>query len=202
MQNEKFLNMLIRLMEKDVNTYEHSMRVGKMAQVMASYLKFNQEQTRSLVIGCLLHDIGKILIPNEILKKDSDLKAVDWEAMRLHPVLGAKMAEKEGISNQSVIEVIKFHHERWDGAGYPFGLRGNFIPTFARICAVIDAFDCMLHDRPYRKGITIEEAKRELWYQSRKQFDKKYVEVLLNIPAFNYPHSSSTADRLVYVISD
>lgn len=176
------LNILYRLMKKDPVTYEHSMRVGKMAKVMAFHLSLTPQQTRDLVAGCLIHDIGKIMIPDEILIKETALTVREWEAMRRHPILGANLATKNGIGSQSIIEIIKFHHERWDGAGYPYGLRGDYIPLFARICSILDTFDCMVHDRPYRKAVTIQEAKDELWYQSKKQFDKNLVQVFLNIP--------------------
>lgn len=176
------LNILYRLMEKDMATYEHSMRVGRMAKIMALFLHLSPQQTRSLVAGCLMHDVGKILIPDGILRKESSLAAAEWELMMAHPILGASLAVKEGIESQAIIEIIKYHHERWDGAGYPYGLRGNHIPTYARICSIIDAFDCMVHDRPYRKAVSIQEAKDELLYQCRKQFDKNLVEVFVNIP--------------------
>jgi putative nucleotidyltransferase with HDIG domain len=182
MKNEQLLNVLYRLMKKDATTFEHSIRVGRIAKIVSLLLHYNKKQTSTLVTGCLLHDIGKILIPNEILNKEASLTIEEWETMRRHPFLGVNLAVKEGILNQSIIETIHFHHERWDGSGYPYGLRGNDIPSSARICAIIDAFDSMLHDRPYRKGISIQEAKEELWYQSRKQFDKNYVQVLLKIP--------------------
>jgi putative nucleotidyltransferase with HDIG domain len=182
MRNEQLLDVLYRLMKKDASTFEHSVRLGRIAKIMALLLHYNKEQTSSLVAGCLLHDIGKVLIPDEILNKETSLTIEEWETMRLHPFLGVNLAVKEGIDHQNIIETIHFHHERWDGSGYPYGLRGNNIPSSARICAIIDAFDCMLHDRPYRKGISIQEAKEELWYQSRKQFDKNYVQVFLKIP--------------------
>lgn len=176
------LHILSPLMKKDVATYEHSIRVGKMAKIMALYLHFSPKQTRDLVAGCLMHDIGKILIPDAILKKESSLTVTGWETMRSHPDLGANLVAKDGIESQSIIEIIKYHHERWDGAGYPYGLRGEYIPTYSRICSIIDTFDCMVHDRPYRKGVSIQEAKDELLYQCGKQFDKNLVHVFLNIP--------------------
>lgn len=187
------LNILYRLMKKDFATYEHSMRVGKMAKIMAFHLNFNPQQTRDLVIGCLMHDIGKILIPDEILKKESSLTVREWETMRRHPAMGTSLAAKNGIETQSIIEIITYHHERWDGAGYPYGLRGDYIPAFARICSIIDTFDCMVHDRPYRKGVSIQEAKDELWCQCKKQFDKNLVQVFLDIPEQHLKILSSIA---------
>lgn len=192
MKNERLLYILFRLMKKEPSTYEHSMRVGKMAKILASHLHYNQEQTRSLVVGCLLHDIGKIFIPMDILNKVTGATVEEWETMKRYPVLGANLAQKEGIQDLSIIEIIKFHRERWDGAGYPYGLRGEFIPHLARICSILDAFDHMLQDTPHRKGLTVQEAKQELWYQSRKQFDKNIVQVFLNIPSHELKLSSSS----------
>ncbi|MBP1156792.1 MULTISPECIES: HD domain-containing phosphohydrolase [unclassified Paenibacillus] len=183
MKNERLLYILFRLMKKELSIYEHCMRVGKLAKILASHLHYNQEQTRSLVVGCLLHDIGKIFIPTDILNKDTDATVEEWETMKRYPVLGANLAHKEGIHDLNIIEIIKFHRERWDGAGYPYGLRGEFIPNFARICSILEVFDHMLQDTPHRKGLSVQEAKQELWYQSRKQFDKNIVQVFLNIPS-------------------
>jgi putative nucleotidyltransferase with HDIG domain len=175
------INELIQLLKKDVDTYEHCLRVGKMAKIMASYLGFNEEQSHKLVMGCYLHDIGKILIPDEILKKRSSLTADEWETMKRHSSLGIQLAREKGIMDQDIIDTILFHHERWDGLGYPSGLIGDAIPPVARICSIIDAFDCMVSDRPYRKGLSVQQAKQELLLQSDRQFEKSYVQVFLSI---------------------
>jgi putative nucleotidyltransferase with HDIG domain len=176
------VNGLIQLLKKDVDTYEHCLRVGKMAKIMASYLGFNEEQSRKLVMGCCLHDIGKILIPNEILKKRLSLTADEWAIMKRHSSLGVQLAREAGIVDQEIMDSILFHHERWDGLGYPFGLSGEAIPPVARICSIIDAFDCMVSDRPYRTALSVQQAKQELLHQSDKQFEKSYVQVFLSIP--------------------
>lgn len=180
------INELIQLLKKDVDTYEHCLRVGKMAKIMASHLDFNEEQSRKLVMGCYLHDIGKILIPNEILKKRSSLTADEWETMKRHSSLGVQLAREKGIVDQDIIDTILFHHERWDGLGYPCGLIGDAIPPVARICSIIDAFDCMVSDRPYRRALSIQQAKQEILHQSDKQFEKSYVQVFLSIPEQNF----------------
>lgn len=198
MTRKLLLDMLYRLKKKDVATYEHSIRVGKLAKIMASALHLNSQQTYDLVAGCLLHDIGKIHIPDELIKKESPLTVSEWEVMKFHPVLGANWAAKEGIENKCILEIIEYHHERWDGAGYPYGLRGNFIPIFARICTIIDAFDSMVHDRSYRKGMSAQEAKDELLYQSQKQFDKNLVQIFLKIPVLQM----KTSQCLTFHIHD
>lgn len=192
MKNERLLYILFRLMKKEPSIYEHCMRIGKMAKIMAWHLHYNQDQTRSLVVGCLLHDIGKIFIPTDIINKEAGTTVEEWETMKRYPVLGANLAQKEGIRDLNIIEIIRFHRERWDGAGYPYGLRGEFIPSFARICSILDAFDGMLQDRPQRKGVSVQEAKQELWYQSRKQFDKSFVQVFMSIPSHELQIFSSS----------
>lgn len=169
-------------MEKDVDTYEHSLRVGKLAKSMALMMRLNLAQTRQLVIGCCLHDIGKIYMPDSILKKDTSLTEREWRMMKQHPVLGADILKIHAPEEQAIIDVVEFHHERWNGTGYPYGLSGGDIPAFARVCSIIDSFDSMLSNRPYRSRISLEEAKEELRRHSGTQFDKQYVELFLQLP--------------------
>lgn len=129
-----------QLLKKDVATYEHSIRVGSMAKIMATCLQFDEVQTYKLIAGCCLHDIGKVLIPDSILKKHSSLTPEEWEAMKHHPFQGVQMAALEGLVDQDIVGTIHFHHERWNGSGYPSGLKGLEIPVYARICSIIDAF--------------------------------------------------------------
>lgn len=180
---------LVRLMEKDVDTYEHSLRLGKLAKSMALMMRLNLAQTRQLVIGCCLHDIGKIYMPDSILKKDTSLTEREWKMMKQHPVLGADILKIHAPEEQVIIDIVEFHHERWNGTGYPYGLSGGDIPAFARICTIIDSFDSMLSDRPYRAGMSLEEAKEELRRHSGTQFDKQYVEVFLQMPGEMLHHS-------------
>lgn len=174
--------MLVNLAKKDIDTYKHCLRAGKLAKMMAVYLKFNEEDTRRLVVGCCLHDIGKILISDSILKKTSALTAHEWGIMKSHPSLGVQLMKTEEDIDEEIIHIIGSHHERWDGMGYPHGLHGPTIPVAARICSIIDAFDCMISDRPYRKGLSVQQAKEELLRHSSRQFDKYYVDMFLNIP--------------------
>ncbi|WP_233455252.1 HD-GYP domain-containing protein [Paenibacillus elgii] len=180
---------LVRLMEKDVDTYEHSLRVGKLAKSMALMMRLNLAQTRQLVIGCCLHDIGKIYMPDSILKKDTSLTEREWRMMKQHPVLGSDILKIHAPEEQEIIDIVEFHHERWNGTGYPYGLSGVDIPAFARICTIIDSFDSMLSDRPYRSGMSLEEAKEELRRHSGTQFDKQYVELFLQMPGEMLHHS-------------
>ncbi|WP_314586691.1 HD domain-containing phosphohydrolase [Paenibacillus terrigena] len=170
------------LLEKDKITYEHSIRVGYLAKCIAKQLQLTKTQASQLIMGCCLHDIGKIQIPTEILTKDTQLTAYEWDVMRQHPILGAERLSLLQLGSRKVMDIVKYHHERWNGEGYPSGLMWDNIPPFARICAVIDALDRMISDQPYRPAMTLEEAKAELIRNTNSQFDKKYVAACLRIP--------------------
>ncbi|MEC0181230.1 HD domain-containing protein [Paenibacillus peoriae] len=178
---EILVNCLTRLLSKNKQVYEHSLRVGNMAKRMASYLNFDEQQTRKFVIGCCFHDVGKILLPDGILDKSAPLNKEEWKMMKIHPLLGTQLILKEGILDQDVVDIVRFHHERLDGQGYPFGISGDKIPPMARLCSIIDAFDSMISDRPYRRGMSMQEAKEELWRHIGTQFDLLYVERFLHL---------------------
>ena len=170
-------------MDKDKETYEHMMRVGTLAHYWTSEVPLlEQEEREAFVAGCFIHDIGKIMIDSNILQKTTKLNREEWSLMRMHPELGATLLTIEGIVEPDLLDVVMFHHERWDGLGYPKGLRGSQIPKLARMCSIIDAFDAMLSDRPYKKGMAPEEAKQELLAQSGIQFDEYYVLQFLSLP--------------------
>jgi HD-GYP domain-containing protein (c-di-GMP phosphodiesterase class II) len=148
---------------------------------MASGLDFNERQTYHLVNGCYLHDIGKLFIPDEILKKTAGLDSNEWEVMKTHPIRGVEWLKAQADVDQEIIDIIAYHHERWNGQGYPHGLSSDEIPALAHCCAILDSFDCMLSDRPYRKRLSLQEAREELLLQADKQFDKRLVNRLLNL---------------------
>lgn len=180
--NERLFGALYQLNKQDMATYEHSVRVGKLAKVISPHAHIAPGHVHPFVVGCLLHDIGKAIIPQNILKKEYALTAAEWEIVKHHPTAGANIAGGFGVENNTILEIIQYHHERWDGAGYPFGLKSERIPSYARLCSIIDAFDSMCNDRPYKKGMSIQSAKEELWLQSGKQFDKDLVQIFLGIP--------------------
>jgi HD-GYP domain-containing protein (c-di-GMP phosphodiesterase class II) len=140
-----------------------------------------REEMHVLEFGALLHDIGKIGVPDAILRKPGGLTEDEWEKMKLHPLHGEKILRNipflEGAS-----QIVSQHHERWDGTGYPFGLRGEDIILGARLFAVVDAFDAMISDRVYRKGRSYEEALKELGRCAGTHFDPLIVEAFKRIP--------------------
>jgi HD-GYP domain-containing protein (c-di-GMP phosphodiesterase class II) len=131
-------------------------------------------QLKALERGALLHDIGKIGISDAILHKPDKLNEAEWKRMRLHPDIGARIVENIPFL-QDTLPVIRFHQERWDGSGYPIGLRGKDIPLVARIFAVTDAFDALTTERPYRQKISEEEAVLYLHEQAGILFDPEVV---------------------------
>ncbi|WP_431809232.1 HD-GYP domain-containing protein [Brevibacillus agri] len=179
--NQRIASWLHKLWLHDSTTYHHSIRVSNMARRMAAELNLNQEQSQKLVLGCSLHDIGKIFVPKSILRKSSALSQNEWELIKQHPIWGNEFLQKEGITNHDVTSSVLYHHERLDGTGYPFGLIGSDIPFYARICSILDAFDCMVSDRPYRKSISFADAKTELWKSRNTQFDPYYLTVFLQM---------------------
>lgn len=142
---------------RDRETEGHSARVAKLAVKLSESLGYSSKQIKILERGALLHDIGKIGISDAILHKPGSLTEAEWEIMRLHPEIGAKIVA--GIPFlEETIPLIKYHQERWDGTGYPEKLKGHAIPDLARLFSVVDAFDALTNDRPYRRAISAEEA--------------------------------------------
>lgn len=165
---------------KDSYTYGHSRRVAKYSLEIAEQLGFPDEKCSQAYRIALLHDLGKCFIPDEILKKPGVLTQEEIEKIRLHPVKGAEMVK--GLSLvPGIYDGILYHHERFDGKGYPTGKKGEEIPLIARIIAVPDAFDAMTSDRVYRKKLSKEEAVKELKDNSGTQFDPKIVDAFLKV---------------------
>jgi putative nucleotidyltransferase with HDIG domain len=159
---------------RDRETEGHSMRVTYLAVKLGEALGYSQEQLKILERGSLLHDIGKIGISDTILHKPGPLTEDEWKIMKLHPDIGAKIVG--GIPFlEDTIPLIRHHQERWDGTGYPGGLKGEDIPELARLFSVIDAFDALTSNRPYRQKITKEEALEYLKSEAGTLFDSKMI---------------------------
>jgi putative nucleotidyltransferase with HDIG domain len=159
-------------------TAGHTERVTRYALSIAELLDLDVHEIEKLRVSSLLHDIGKIATPNEILNKNSKLDDAEWFEIRRHPIVGAEILS--GLSSfKEVIECIRYHHEHYDGTGI-HGLCGEDIPLMARILAVADAFDAMMSDRPYRKKKTIEETVTEIITCTGKQFDPNVVQACIS----------------------
>ncbi len=175
------ITMLAQAVEvRDTETHHHTERVCKYSMLLAEQVDITQEDLELLRIGTPLHDIGKIFIDNSILLKPGRLTPEEFEVMKTHTTKGAKILERVP-DLVCVIPIVRSHHERWDGQGYPDGLKGEAIPRLARIVAVADAFDAMTHDRPYRKGLAPEVAFAEVEKQKGKQFDPGLAMAFLSI---------------------
>jgi putative nucleotidyltransferase with HDIG domain len=163
---------------RDTYTAGHTGRVTELALATAREMGWSREQLDTLQIGALLHDIGKIGISDMILYKASELTNDEYDEMMRHPIVGAKMLEKVAAL-RPMLPYILYHQERYDGKGYPFGLRGNEIPLEGRILAVCDTFDAMTSDRPYRRGMSEAQAIAEIRRNRGSQFDPDVVDALL-----------------------
>lgn len=166
---------------RDTDTHGHSERVVNFSLRLGQELCLDSEEMRALEFGALLHDIGKIGIPDAILRKPERLTSEEWEKMRQHPALGQKILA--GIKFlEGAACVVGQHHEKWDGSGYPQGLRGCEIDLKARIFAVADAFDAIISHRVYRAGKSYEQAVAELDNCAGKHFDPQVVAAFHNVP--------------------
>ncbi len=165
---------------RDSETREHSYRVMEFSLRLARELRLPDEALVYVERGALLHDIGKIGIPDSILLKPSQLSHDEWAVMRTHPRIGFSMLASVNFL-ASAAEIIYAHHERWDGSGYPRGLAGEQIPLGARIFAVADAFDAMTSDRPYRRALPYQAASDAIREGSGKHFDPTVVEAFLSV---------------------
>ncbi|RKY62279.1 MAG: hypothetical protein DRP95_01785 [Candidatus Latescibacterota bacterium] len=160
---------------KDAYTEEHTERVSRYAVALGRRAGLDGEYSEALRIGGVLHDIGKIGVPDQILLKPGRLDDSEFERIKTHPCIGERIC-RPLRSLTYVLPCIRHHHERVDGKGYPDGLRGEEIPIEARILAIADAFDAMTTDRPYRRRMSVKEAIKELWKYAGKQWDRYLVE--------------------------
>jgi putative nucleotidyltransferase with HDIG domain len=165
----------------DGYTGEHCKAVLDLALAVAERLGFDANRRRNLEFASLLHDVGKIAIPKEILHKPGKLDPEEWEIMKSHTLEGERFLARVGGFMVEVGRVVRSHHERWDGQGYPDGLAAESIPLEARIIACCDSWNAMRTDRVYRKALSYEVARAELIGHSGSQFDPRVVEILLSI---------------------
>ena len=167
---------------KDGYTAEHTLEVARLSHLVGMELGLNEEELEWLVHGALLHDLGKLAVADAILEKPDTLTEEEWELVKRHPEIGARMIEPIEVLRRA-IPVVRHHHECPDGSGYPDGLKGEQIPLGARICAAADAYDVMLRGRPYqarryRPKSSPAEALKELSREAGRQFDVRVVEAL------------------------
>jgi putative nucleotidyltransferase with HDIG domain len=167
-------SMLACLEEKDAYTHGHSLRVTEYSTALGFELGFTEAQIEELQVVAMLHDIGKVGIPDNVLLKPAPLTRAEFEIMKSHPVRSARILEKANAP-KALIDGARSHHERIDGLGYPDGLKGEEIPLYARMVLIADTFDAMTSTRPYRLALDNETAFSELAKYSGTQFDLKLV---------------------------
>lgn len=163
--------------------YIHSPYFSKLVTIIAQQMNLGEDQIKTLQYASMLHDAGKLDIPLEILTKTTKLTKREFKIIKRHPIRGVQIIKHLEIL-KPVIPIILYHHERYDGKGYPSGLKGNKIPLGARIMALADAFEAMVYGRPYREKISVKSAIEEIKKKSGTQFDPKVVEAFLKAIKF------------------
>jgi HD-GYP domain-containing protein (c-di-GMP phosphodiesterase class II) len=167
--------LMAALDTKDAATEGHSERVARLTVAVAREMGLPEERMLDIERGALLHDVGKIGVPDSVLRKAGDLNEKEWEAMQKHPLLAGLMVSKVDFL-EGAMPILLYHHERYDGSGYPFGLTGDQIPLEARIFALVDAYDAMTSERPYRQAMPPQEALEQIRANTGTQFDPNVVE--------------------------
>lgn len=175
------MTSLARVVEaKDTSTRGHLDRTHRYGLLLAKRVDPELAARPEVGYGFFLHDIGKVGVPEAVLRKPGPLDESEWAVMREHPTIGAQIVSPIRFL-AGAIEIVQSHHERWDGRGYPTGLRGEGIPLAARVFAIADSFDAMTSDRPYRVAMPIERALEELRQGAGTQFDPTIVRAFLDL---------------------
>ena len=165
----------------------HSARVSEISEQIAIHMNLSKGEINKIRVAGLMHDIGKIGISDRILNKIDPLSEEEWEEVQRHSEIGYRILSSANEFSE-VAEYILSHHERWDGTGYPKGLKGNEIPYQSRIIAIADSFDAMTSDRSYRKALSYADAFQEIKLKSGSQFDPAIVDLFINqiLPKMNH----------------
>ena len=191
--NENVLDALLTAYNtRNTETEGHTERVTAYTMEVADALQISAQQKYHIERGALLHDIGKVSIPDQVLHKPEALTAAEWTEMRKHPVTGYQMCVKIEMLRESA-QIVLRHHEQWDGSGYPDGLEAEAIPLGSRIFAVADALDAITSDRPYRRARSFAVAREEIARAAARQFDPAIVRAFLKIPDSRWSLIRATA---------
>ncbi|MCB0108272.1 MAG: response regulator [Caldilineaceae bacterium] len=166
---------------RDLETAGHTQRVVEMAERMGRHFGLNRRRLSALRQGAYLHDLGKLCIPDEILLKPGKLDASQWQIMKTHAALGHELASSIPTIKPEALDVIRFHHERWDGSGYPDQLRAEAIPQLARIFAICDVFDALISPRIYKPAWIEYDAIQEIYDQRGRQFDPEVTSAFVSL---------------------
>ncbi len=179
-RNATIASLVKCLGEKNYETEEHVWRMQTLAVQFGLELRLPDSQLEDLILTVTLHDIGKLAVPEHILMKTRGLTPKEWKVLKGHSEKGYRIALSSGKFSH-IAPAILAHHERWDGKGYPLGLKGEKIPLLSRIVAIVDSYDVMTNGRPYKKALSKEEALQELRRSAGTQFDPELVEIFSNL---------------------
>ncbi len=177
--HDLIFGIVTALEARDEYTASHSVRVSDMTEQICCLLNLTEEEMETIHIAAHLHDIGKIGIEDHILRKCGPLNKGEWLLMKQHPMIGYEILKKVDRFEQIAV-IVRHHHERWDGMGYPDGIKGELIPLGSRIIAITDSIDAMLNDRQYRKKMSTEECRTEIEQNIGIMYDPNIAEVVLN----------------------
>lgn len=177
---QSLLGLANALEAKDPYTRGHSTRVSQLARQMARRLGLPRDSSEMIAQAALVHDLGKIGVPEQILRKPGPLTTQEWEMMRRHPLTGAQIVAPLEFFDEGAV-IVRHHHERWDGSGYPDGLTGETIPLGARIVAVADVYDALTSDRPYRSSFSRADAIELLYQEQGRTLDARLVSLFADV---------------------
>lgn len=174
---QRTLHLISEAIElRDPATAGHSQRVGANASLLGAAIGLGEEELGTLYWAGLLHDVGKIAVPETVLHKAGALSPPEWAIIRQHPGLGATLVRRADVERHELADAVGTHHERWDGSGYPHGLEGESIPLYGRILAIVDVFEALTAARPYRAPLSPEEACKYILEGSGTKFDPALVQ--------------------------
>jgi len=188
------------IQERDIVTYEHSRRVATYAQRVARYMGWSRHDARDLALAALVHDLGKTWIANDILNKSAALSDEERRKMERHPVIGARILIGCDV-HPFYVETVLYHHEAWNGRGYPVGLQRDEIPLSARILTVADVYDVLTSQRPYKAPLTKDAARERLLQGSGTSFDPSIVQAFVHLlettPNFTLSQPTRTLSSII-----
>jgi len=194
------LNLAYLAKRDDTGTHAHSRWVAETAVLLGRELGFDAEALENLYWAGVLHDLGKLAVPKAILGKTGRLTEEELKEIRRHPIVGADIVAAVLPNNQDLVSAIRHHHERWDGHGYPAGLRGTEIPVHARVIAIVDVFEALTSDRAYRAALSPEQAVVYIRGASGLHFDSDIVHAFEALYASGRIHRSKSRAEVVTVI--
>jgi putative two-component system response regulator len=179
-EEKVLLDLTTSIQERDIVTYSHSRRVAIYSQRLARYLGWTRQHAHHLAMAAMVHDLGKTWIANEILNKSAALSPEERRMMERHPVIGARILIGHEISH-FFVEAVLYHHEHWNGLGYPAGLHGEEIPIAARILSIADVYDVLTSQRPYKAPMSIAEARERILLGAGTSFDPELTEAFVHL---------------------